>query len=94
MHGGVGMNSMKRNFLDKYGLSTDVRDKFVPAIESFMNEKVDILLGNHVGNNDTVGNGNKITEDFNPFVDATAWKKFLVSVIERYYNMVNEELNS
>lgn len=94
MHGGVGMNSMKRNFLDKYGLSTDVRDKFVPAIESFMNEKVDILLGNHVGNNDTVGKGNKITEDFNPFVDATAWKKFLVSVIECYYNMVNEELNS
>ena len=94
MHGGVGMNSMKRNFLDKYGLSTDIREKFVPAIESFMNEKVDILLGNHVGNNDTVGKGDKITEDFNPFVDATAWKKFLVSVIERYYNMVNEELNS
>lgn len=94
MHGGVGMNSMKKDFLDKYGISTDIREKFVPAIESFMNEKVDILLGNHVGNNDTVGKGNKITEDFNPFVDATAWKKFLVSVIERYYNMVNEELNS
>ncbi len=94
MHGGVGMNSLKKTFLDKYGLSTEIREKFVPAIESFINEKVDILLGNHVGNNDTVGKGSRITEDFNPFIDDTAWKKFLLSVIENYNNLIEEEQNS
>ncbi|MBQ6474180.1 MAG: MBL fold metallo-hydrolase, partial [Victivallales bacterium] len=29
MHGGVGMNSMKRDFLDKYGLSLDCRQQFL-----------------------------------------------------------------
>ena len=91
MHGGVGMNSMRRSFLDKYGLSTDTREKFVPAIESFIDEKVDILLGNHVDNNDTVGKGSRITEDFNPFIDDTAWKSFLTNKINEYYDMVKEE---
>lgn len=91
MHGGVGMNSMSKKFLDKYGLSTDIREKFVPAIESFINEKVDILLGNHVGNNDTVGKGSRITEASNPFIDNTAWKKFLTEMIKKYYILKNEE---
>lgn len=91
MHGGVGMNSMKRSFLDKYGLSTDVREKFVPAIESFIDEKVDILLGNHVGNNNTVGKGSRITEDYNPFIDDKAWRNFLERVKSMYFDMINEE---
>lgn len=59
----------------------------VPAIESFIDEKVDILLGNHVHNNDTVGKEALITEDFNPFIDDTAWKKFLTRVIKTYCDM-------
>lgn len=91
MHGGVGMNSMKKSFLDKYGLSTDIREKFVPAIESFMDEKVDILLGNHVGNNNTVGKASRITDEYNPFIDGAAWKNFLERVIKMYYEMIDEE---
>jgi len=82
---------MKRHFLEQYGLSTHIREKFVPAIESFIDEKVDILLGNHVWNNDTVGKGSKITEDSNPFIDDTAWKKFLESKIKEYFELVNGE---
>lgn len=90
MHGGVGRNSMYKEFLDKYGLSYETREKFVPAIDSFIEEHVDILLGNHVGNNDTVEKSKCMTEDFNPFIDDTAWKKFLVSVKEKYYRMFEE----
>jgi metallo-beta-lactamase class B len=90
MHGGVGLNSMSREFLESYGLSTDTREKFVPAIENLMNEEVDILLGNHVANNDTVGKGSKITDTFNPFIDNTAWKRFLTETIERYRENIND----
>ena len=62
IHGGVGMNSMQKSFLERYNLSTDIREKFVPSIEEIIDEKVDILLGNHVWNNDTIEKGNKITE--------------------------------
>lgn len=91
MHGGLGGNSMKKAFLDRYGLSTDIRDKFVPAIESFIDEPVDIFLGNHVWNNDTVGKSERMTETFNPFIDKTEWKTFLTKKIAEYYKMIDEE---
>ena len=91
MHGGVGVNSMKKSFLDKYGLGTDIRDKFVPAIEGLMEERVDILLGNHVGNNDTVGKALAMTDSFNPFIDAGAWKNFLKDRIRVYNEMLQND---
>lgn len=94
MHGGIGRNSMRREFLHKYGLATQVREAFVPAIESFMDEKVDIHLGNHVGNNDTIGKGEKITAEYNPFIDSAAWKRFLLETIEKYEQMIREEASS
>jgi metallo-beta-lactamase class B len=39
MHGGVGMNSMQKSFLERYNLSTDIREKFVPSIEEIIDEK-------------------------------------------------------
>lgn len=92
MHGGVGFNSMEKSFLMRYGLSTETRDKFVPYIESLMDEPVDIMLGNHVGNNDTVGKKSRITENYNPFIDSSEWKRFLTDVAERYNKFIAEEL--
>ena len=94
MHGGVGLNSMKKPFLEKYGLSTEIRERFVPAIESFIDEPVDILLGNHVWNNDTIGKGTQITDDFNPFIDDTAWKTFLTCKIKGYNELIDSESNN
>ncbi|MBO5653223.1 MAG: MBL fold metallo-hydrolase [Clostridia bacterium] len=91
MHGGVGMNSMKKEFLDRYGLSTEVREKFVPAIRSFMDEKVDIHLGNHVGNNDTLGKAARLGEKENPFVDPGAWRRYMEKCIATYEKMIAQE---
>lgn len=90
-HGGVGVNSMKMSFLKQYGLPTSIREKFVPAIDALMNEKVDIFIGNHVGNNDTVGKGKRITETENPFIDSTAWKTFLENRKKLYFDLIEEE---
>lgn len=93
MHGGVGRNSMRREFLEKYNLGFETREKFLPAIDSMIDEKVDILLGNHVANNDTLGKKERMTEQNNPFLDPDAWKIFLVSVKEKYSKMIEEEEN-
>lgn len=93
MHGGVGRNSMKKDFLNQYGLSYETREKFIPAIDSMIDEKVDILLGNHVGNNDIVGKSLKITKDDNPFIDNTAWKDFLLLTKEKFNQMMEDERN-
>ncbi len=91
MHGGVGTNSMKKSFLDKYGLTYATRESFVPAIDSFIDEPVDILLGNHVHNNDTIGKGKRITDEFNPFIDPTAWRRFLTETKGKYYALLEKE---
>ncbi len=91
MHGGVGMNSMMTEFLERYNLSTETREKFIPAIESIIDEKVDILLGNHVWNNDTIGKSERMTDEFNPFVDPTEWKTFLKGIIKIYNDIFGAE---
>lgn len=92
MHGGVGFNSMKTEFLKRYGLPTTIRDKFVPAIMTFIDHPVDIFLGNHCKNNDTVGKSLRMTPTENPFIDSTAWKRFLTDIIEQYKGfIVNEQ---
>ena len=93
MHGGVGRNSMMKKFLDKYQLSYETREKFIPAIDAMLDEKVDILLGNHVGNNDTIGKSLKMTNDYNPFIDNTAWKDFLILTKKRFNQMMEDEKN-
>lgn len=92
MHGGVGIGSMKKEFLDKYGLSAETREKFIPCIDKIFDEKVEIHLGNHIGNNDTLGKYNKMTEEYNPFIDdGTNWKNFLNLRKQMYYDMINSE---
>ncbi len=96
MHGGVGENSMKGEYLRKYGISPEIRKMFVPAIMKIIDEPVDILLGNHVHNNDTVGKSLRITATENPFIDKTAWKEFLLKkagVVERLIKREEEEEN-
>ena len=88
------MRAMEKKFPDRYGLSADIREKFVPAIEEFIYENVDILLGNHVGNNDTVGKSFQITDSFNPFIDSSAWKAFLMDKIRLYKELIENEDNA
>lgn len=78
MHGGVGVNSMKADFLKERDLSTDCRRKFAEGLDKVENEQVDITVGNHVGQNDTVGKLSRLgTEEGNPFIDPTEWKRFI-----------------
>lgn len=89
MHGGVGVDSMKKWFLEKYNLPYSCREDFLNSFKKVRNEKVEIFVGNHVGNNKTLDKMTKITDDFNPFIDETGkeWVEFL-DVMEDYFNRV------
>lgn len=78
MFGGVGTNTLLADFLKKNSLSFENRDKFFKSIEKLRKERVDIFIGNHVGNNDTEGKLKKAeAEKSNPFIDSKAWGEFL-----------------
>ena len=92
MHGGIGMNSMKTDFLKERGLPTDCRQKFLDGLDRVQNEKVDIVLGNHASQNDTEGKLARLSkEDKNPFIDSAEWGRFIDSCRKRMDRLQEED---
>ncbi len=83
MHGGVGINSMEKGFLEKYNLSFDCREKFIEGIDKVIDREVDIFIGNHTWNNATKEKYQRIIDgDEDAFVDPGEWKRFLTKTKE------------
>ena len=91
MHGGVGVNSLSRKFLDSYGLPRTLRDQFREGLYRLAREHVDIVLGNHPGQNDTEGKISRMRAGSNPFVDSGEWNRFLTSCEARLDDLLRQE---
>ena len=91
MHGGVGRNSMKKAFLDTYGLSYSIREQFPIHLEELKSEHVDIHLGNHEQDNHTLEKAARLHADHNPFIDDTEWEQFLEEKKKSYFELLSEE---
>lgn len=93
MFGGAGVNSMTKEFLNKYNLPLSCRDDFRNSLDKVRNEKVDILIGNHPGDVDTAGKFNKMKDvGVNPFIDTTALEKRLKYIENQFNEMVESNL--
>ena len=85
LHGGMGINTLSREFLDKYKLPYSYRDEFVNSMNRLQAEDVDIFLGNHAEHNDTVGKAERVRNgDTDAFVDPTEWKPYAQWCIENF----------
>ena len=92
IHGGAGMNSFQKAFLDRYGLSYDCRAQYLQAMDRLKPLKVDIFLGNHAWHNKTrekqklVAAGEK-----DVFVDPTAWAAFAEKCQKDMFALLEKE---
>ena len=77
MFGGAGLLSMSYNYLDKYSLPHSLRDTFLSSIQKVYFEKVDIHIGNHIGDNCHFDKLSRVGTSTNPFIDGSTWKTFL-----------------
>ena len=91
MHGGMGFNSMSKEFLDSYGLSYDCRDKFLQGLKDLAKEKVDLVMGNHAGQNDTPGKLKRIQEGCTDITDPDEWQKLLENHKKWMLEMLEKE---
>jgi len=92
MHGGAGINSMTREFLDAYGLSYDCRDKFRKGLHALKNEQVDLVMGNHPQQNDTEDKLQKVLNN-QSIIDPSEWQKVLLMAENNLDKMINDEMN-
>lgn len=95
LHGGMGLNSMNREFLDKYGLGYDCRSQFLEAMDRIAGEKVDIYLGNHMQQNGTIEKYQRLLKgEKQAFVDPTEWSRSAQQAKESLLKMMKEEQES
>ncbi len=92
LHGGMGINTLSKEFLDKYNLPYSLRDDFIKAMVRLNEEKVDIFLGNHMQHNKTETKA-KLLKDGNKyaFVDASEWQPYNLWCIENLKAMIERE---
>ena len=93
MFGGSGLNTLCQEFIVEHNL-TESRTQFVTSLERLKLEKVDIVLGNHAPQNNTVAKRKHMLgqpDASNPFIDQSEWLDMLDRVRAWYENMLTEE---
>lgn len=92
LHGGMGINTLSREFLGKYGLPYSLREDFKRAMLRLADEHVDIFLGNHMWHNDTEGKAARVRAgETHAFVNPDEWRPYNLWCIENLENMEREE---
>ena len=94
LHGGMGINTMCKAFLDEYGLSYDCRQKFCHAMDRLAAEPVDIFLGNHAEHNHTAEKYARLQAgDTDAFIDPAEWGAYAVWAKNNLLQMIRNETN-
>ena len=92
LHGGMGTNSLEKEYLERYGLPLSLRDDYRRSMLRLSEEKADIFLGNHLGHNHTLEKREKLLAgDRHAFVDPEEWKAFNLWCVEYLDAMLKKE---
>ncbi len=92
LHGGMGINTLSREFLDKYCLPYSLRDDFVKSMKKLNEEKVDIFLGNHMQHNKTEEKAERVVKgETDAFINPDEWRLYNLWCIENLKNMIEVE---
>lgn len=92
LHGGAGINSLTKEFLDRYNLSYDCRKDYLASMDRLKQLQVDVYLGNHANQNQTEEKyqqllaGNK-----DAFVEPDGWSRFADRCKENLYAQIQKE---
>jgi metallo-beta-lactamase class B len=76
---------MRSTFLRRFGLPVNCRQQFLDSVAKLMDEPVEVVVGNHLGNYDAlekVRRREETPDAPNPFVDPSEWKRLLTGKAE------------
>ncbi len=89
MFGGAGANTMVQGHFDYDGCREDYRN----SLHRLQNEKVDVFIGNHVWNNDTLVKGEVLLKTGeNRFIDRGIWCEFLEFCEKRLDEVISKDV--
>lgn len=78
LFGGAGKGSLSMAALRRFEQPLSLRQDMLDSLDAMQYQHVDIMLGNHPGNNDTLKRRERqLRGDAEAFVDPAAWPRFL-----------------
>ena len=88
--GGVGLLTANRAYNRYFGLPEDLPEQMLNTVEKLRPEQVDITLGNHPAQNNTLEKWQWMLDHpgENPFLDPDCWPALLDLVQERYQELI------
>lgn len=92
LHGGAGLNTLCKEFLDEYSLPYSLRDDYINSMLKLNEQKIDIFLGNHMKQSNTIEKAKKLKRgDKYAFVDEKGFKEFNLKCIDNLKNLIASE---
>lgn len=97
-YGGFGFNTLQKEYLIEIGdPEYRMRQVYLASLAKVRNERVELFLGNHCDNNDTLGRHTRQLSDpegLNPFIDEQQWKQYLDRKREELLTFMADPRNS
>lgn len=91
LHGGVGLNTMSKEFLNEHGLPLSLQEEFCQSLRRLDEMHVDICLPSHTNQVDILSKVSQITENYNPFVDPEAWHVLMKGRLAQMEALMEQE---
>ena len=91
MLGGVGFNTLESRYLKKYSIPLSIREDFKNALLRLYGEKVEVHLGNHLGNAKHHEKVKMLGQGKNPFIETETWKELLDMKLSAIEKLLSEE---
>lgn len=92
LHGGMGINTLSAEFLNKHDLPFSLRDDFKRSMLRLNEEKIDIFLGNHMQHNHTLEKARMIKDgNSHAFINPDEWQPYNLWCIKNLENMISNE---
>jgi len=90
--GGVGLLTMHKPYCRRDHLPENMSEVMLHSIQKVKNEKVDIVLGNHPAQNNTLGKRQQMIEksQTNPFIDPDEWRSFLLELDDQVRDFIDQ----
>lgn len=90
MHGGVGINTMNTDYLNKVHLPLSLQDTFLKGCEDMKSIHVDICTPSHPSHSDMMERVPADRIDYTPFVDENKWPAFLTERADALLQVIKQ----
>ena len=91
MFGGAGLNTLNKQYLDRYNLPYTLRETFLKGIDRVYNIVPDVHIGNHLENSNHFEKLKRCTSEVNAFIDGSTWQSFLAAKKQEAINLFEKD---